>query len=78
MREIWAGIRYVTEIPWLWVTITLFAFVLMFQWAPIQVLTPKLVREHFHLGVRAYGLIFQSTDNSVLEQNEITQNAVGL
>src|ERR671935_86638 len=36
----------------------LFAFVLMFQWAPIQVLTPKLVREHFHLGVRAYGLVF--------------------
>ncbi len=29
-------------------------------------------------GLRAYGLIFQSTDNSVLEQNEITQNAVGL
>ena len=29
-------------------------------------------------GLRAYGLIFQSTDNSTLEQNEITQNAVGL
>ena len=29
-------------------------------------------------GLRAYGLIFQSTDNSLLEQNEITQNAVGL
>ena len=47
-----------TEIPWLWVTITLFAFVLMFQWAPIQVLTPKLVRNHFHLSVGAYGVIF--------------------
>ena len=58
LREIWAGIRYVTEIPWLWVTITLFAFVLMFQWAPIQVLTPKLVRNHFHLSVGAYGVIF--------------------
>jgi MFS family permease len=57
-KEIWAGIRYVGGIPWLWLTITLFAFVLMFQWAPIQVLTPKLVREHFHLGVRAYGLVF--------------------
>ena len=45
-------------IPWLWLTITLFAFVLMFQWAPIQVLTPKLVREHFRLGVGAYGFIF--------------------
>jgi MFS family permease len=49
---------YVTGVPWLWVTIGLFAFVLMFQWAPIQVLTPKLVREHFGLGVRAYGLVF--------------------
>jgi MFS family permease len=58
LREIGAGIRYVAGIPWLWVTISLFAFVLMFQWAPIQVLTPKLVREHFHLGVGAYGLVF--------------------
>jgi MFS family permease len=58
LREIGAGIRYVAGIPWLWLTITLFAFVLMLQWAPIQVLTPKLVREHFHLGVGAYGLLF--------------------
>ena len=29
-------------------------------------------------GLRAYGLIFQSTDNSRLEYNEISQNAVGL
>ena len=59
-REIWTGIRYVGGRPWLWVTITLFAFVLMFQWAPIQVLTPKLVRDHFHLSVRAYGFIFSA------------------
>ena len=59
-REIWTGIRYVAGVPWLWVTITLFAFVLMFQWAPIQVLTPKLVRDHFHLSVRAYGFIFSA------------------
>src|SRR5436309_983187 len=58
LREIWAGIRYVAGVPWLWLTISLFAFVLMFQWAPIQVLTPKLVREHFELGVRAYGFVF--------------------
>jgi MFS family permease len=59
-REIWAGIRYVRSVPWLWVTITLFSVVLMFQWASIQVLTPKLVREHFHLDVGAYGLIFST------------------
>jgi MFS family permease len=58
LREIGAGIRYVAGIHWLWLTIGLFAFVLMFQWAPIQVLTPKLVREHFGLGVGAYGLVF--------------------
>ena len=29
-------------------------------------------------GYRAYGLIFQSSDNSRLEQNEISENAVGL
>jgi MFS family permease len=58
LREIGAGFRYIAGVPWLWLTISLFAFVLMLQWAPIQVLTPKLVREHFHLGVGAYGLIF--------------------
>src|SRR6266550_3922476 len=58
LREIRAGFRYVAGVPWLWVTISLFAFVLMCQWAPIQVLTPKLVRAHFHLGVGAYGVIF--------------------
>jgi hypothetical protein len=58
LREIGAGFRYVAGVPWLWVTISLFAFVLMCQWAPIQVLTPKLVRSHFHLGVRAYGFVF--------------------
>lgn len=60
LREIGAGVRYVMGVPWLWITISLFAFVLMFQWAPIQVLTPKLVREHFDLGVRAYGLVFSA------------------
>jgi MFS family permease len=58
LREIGAGIRYVAGVPWLWVTILLFAFVLMCQWAPIQVLTPKLVKSHFHLDVKAYGFVF--------------------
>jgi MFS family permease len=58
LRDIWAGVRYVAGVPWLWLTILLFSFVLMFQWAPIQVLTPKLVRQHFHLGVGAYGFVF--------------------
>jgi MFS family permease len=53
-----SGFRYIAGVPWLWITISLFALVLMLQWASIQVLTPSLVREHFDLGVGAYGLIF--------------------
>jgi len=60
LREIGAGFRYVARFPWLWLTISLFAFVLMLQWAPIQVLTPKLVREQYDLGVGAYGLVFSA------------------
>ena len=58
LRAIREGFRYIAGVPWLWITICLFAFVLMLQWASIQVLTPKLVREHFDLGVGAYGLLF--------------------
>jgi MFS family permease len=57
IREIWTGVRYVSRIPWLWVTIAVFALVLMLQFAPQQVLMPKLVAQHFHRGVAAYGLL---------------------
>jgi MFS family permease len=57
VREIWTGVRYVSRIPWLWVTIAVFALVLMLQFAPQQVLMPKLVSQHFHRGVGAYGLL---------------------
>ncbi|MGB2954052.1 MAG: MFS transporter [Gaiellaceae bacterium] len=57
LREIAEGARYVARIPWLWVTISLFGLVLMLQFAPQQVLLPKLVKEHFHRGVGAYGLL---------------------
>jgi MFS family permease len=56
-REVIAGIRYVSGVPWLWVTIVLFGLVLMLQLAPQQVLLPKLVHEHFGLGVGAYGAL---------------------
>ena len=56
-REIAAGVRYVAGVPWLWVTITLFAVILMLQLAPQQVLMPELVREHFDRGIGAYGLL---------------------
>ncbi len=57
VREIWTGVRYVSRIPWLWVTIAVFALVLMLQFAPQQVLMPKLISQHFHKGVGAYGLL---------------------
>ncbi len=57
VREIAAGVRYVAGIPWLWVTIALFAVILMLQLAPQQVLMPELVRDHFGRGVGAYGLL---------------------
>jgi MFS family permease len=56
-EDIAAGIRYVARFPWLWVTITLFAVILMLQLAPQQVLMPALVRDHFGRGVTAYGLL---------------------
>src|SRR2546423_411631 len=57
VAEIREGARYVAGIPWLWVTITLFAVILMLQLAPQQVLLPKLVHEHFDRGVGAFGLL---------------------
>jgi MFS family permease len=57
LRELAAGARYVAQVPWLWVTIVLFAVVLMLQFAPQQVLVPKLVDEQFHRGVEAYALL---------------------
>jgi MFS family permease len=57
LREIGAGVRYVAGVPWLWVTITLFALVLMLQLAPQQVLLPELVRDHFGRGVGAFGFL---------------------
>jgi len=56
-KEIASGVRYVARIPWLWVTITLFAVILMLQLAPQQVLMPTLVHEHFGRGVGAYGFL---------------------
>jgi MFS family permease len=58
LREIVSGFRYVAGVPWLWVTIGLAAFILMVAMAPYQSLLPKLVEQHFGLGVGAYGLLF--------------------
>ena len=57
ITEILEGARYVARIPWLWVTITLFAVILMLQLAPQLVLLPKLVADHFGRGVGAYAAL---------------------
>ena len=44
--------------PWLWVTITLAAVVLMLVMAPYQALMPQLIKDNFDRGVGSYGLIF--------------------
>ncbi|MFN2471864.1 MAG: MFS transporter [Gaiellaceae bacterium] len=51
------GARYVAGVPWLWVTIVLFALVLMLQLAPQQVLLPKLVEERWGRGIGSYALL---------------------
>ena len=60
LKEIREGARYVARIPWLWVTISLFGVVITLQYAPQQVLLPKLVHEHFDRGVGAYGALTTS------------------
>jgi MFS family permease len=57
LRGIASGARYVAGVRWLWVTISLFALVLMLQFAPQQVLLPKLVEEQWHRGVESYALL---------------------
>ncbi len=57
LRGIVTGARYVAGTPWLWVTITLFAVVLMLQYAPQQVLLPKLVDEQWHRGIGSYAFL---------------------
>jgi MFS family permease len=58
LREVVDGIRYIAGVPWLWVTISLAALIVMVAFAPYQALLPKLVQEHFHRGVGAYGTLF--------------------
>ena len=56
-RGIVTGARYVAGVPWLWVTIAIFAVVLMLQYAPQQVLLPRLVEERWDRGVGSYAFL---------------------
>ena len=59
-REIVAGARYVTGVPWLWITVSLSSLAIMVAWAPFQSLLPKLVQLHFHRGPASYGSLFSA------------------
>jgi MFS family permease len=57
-RSIADGVRYVAEVPWLWIGIAVSAFVLMVAMAPFNALLPRFVQQEYHRGVGAYGLVF--------------------
>jgi len=57
-RELTTGLRYILQVPWLWITIRTFSLVLMVGFAALQVLLPKLVEQEWHGGVGSYGLLF--------------------
>ena len=57
-RELTAGLRYVVQVPWLWITIATFSVVLMVGYAAFQVLLPKLVEQEWNGGVGSYGVLF--------------------
>jgi MFS family permease len=58
LGELTVGLRYVLQVPWLWITIRTFSVVLMVGFAALQVLLPKLVEQEWHGGVGSYGLLF--------------------
>jgi MFS family permease len=57
-REIVAGLRYVMQVPWLWISIFVASFILMVAMAPYQALLPAFVQDEFQRGVGTYGLLF--------------------
>jgi MFS family permease len=57
LRDIRDGLRYVSGVPWLWVTFALFASTGLLRFAPQQVLLPQLIEQQFQLGVGSYALL---------------------
>ncbi|HEY3185542.1 MAG TPA: MFS transporter [Gaiellaceae bacterium] len=58
LRELLAGFRYVTSVPWIWSGIGIATFILMVAFAPYTALLPEIVRGHYHRSVGSYGLLF--------------------
>jgi MFS family permease len=58
LRELLAGFRYVTSVPWIWTGIAIATFILMVAFAPYTALLPEIVRGHYDRDVGSYGLLF--------------------
>lgn len=61
VAELKEGISYIAGIPWLWVTILLFALVVVAASAPIAVGLPLLVRERFANDVTQLGALYTAS-----------------
>lgn len=57
LREIRAGIAFTFSLPWLWVTIAVFAFANASYAGPLIVAMPLLVRDVLHADATVFGLI---------------------
>ena len=59
-RELATGFRYVMSVPWIWTGIAAATVILMVAMAPFTALMPRVVQDHYHRGVGAYGLVFSA------------------
>ncbi len=61
LREVREGIAFTFSLPWLWITIAVFAVANAFYAGPLIVAMPVLVRDVLHADARVFGLISAST-----------------
>lgn len=61
VAELKEGVRYVVSVPWLWITISIFALVVVATTAPVAVGLPLLVRERFDDDVRQLGALYTAS-----------------
>ena len=61
LKEIREGIAFTFSLPWLWITILVFAFANAVYVGPLIVAMPLLVRDVLHSDARVFGLISTSS-----------------
>lgn len=57
LGDIVEGVRYVRSQAWIWATLLMAAFAILFFMGPADVLVPIYSREHLGAGARGYGLL---------------------